>query len=131
VGDEAPIQHSSAEAVLVERSPEDRLMHEPKVPEAEARRQKLETDRRVVELSAHPLHRHPEDLGVVEGKRQRLAGVVERLDGSPGLSDPRHREAGQPRLGTGRGPLERRGLDQCVEGHRDHPGARVASRVAE
>src|SRR6476659_330639 len=71
--DESAVEDPAAEAVLVEGSPEDRLVDEPQVTQAEGVWQELEADRGVVELAADALDGHAEYLGVVEREGQDRA----------------------------------------------------------
>src|SRR5215470_13963795 len=81
-------EHAATKRVLVQRAREDGLVHPLQVEEGEARWEELEPDRCVVQLPADPLHRHAEDLGVVEGEGQGRPVGAAGVDRAAGLALP-------------------------------------------
>src|SRR5918999_3201549 len=109
---EAAIADPASEAVLVEGSPEDRLVDEPQISQAEGVGQQLEADRGVVQLAADAFDGHPEDLGVVEGEGQLVTLIVKGLDRPASLTRPGDSEPREPQAGVvpcGDGMVEPRG----------------------
>jgi len=106
-------------------------MHVLQLAQREALGQKREADIGIIELAAQAQHRQRNDVGMVEGERDRAFRRGD-LDRAAGLARPRHRDGRgeQARRVLQRGG-ERGFVEQREIGDRDDPHARIACDRAE
>jgi hypothetical protein len=90
-GGEPPlVDHAAPEGGLVELDAEDRLMDILQLTQREERGQEGEADIRIIQLAAQPQHSERQDIGMIEGERQRLPARAHRPDRPTRFTRPRH-----------------------------------------